>query len=59
MEIADKRGFEFKYTGGKIPELFERILPYAIALGLEQQWSRQFAKGVASCKTTFKLFSFT
>ena len=42
IEIADKHELEFKYTGGKTPELFERILPYAIALGLEQQWSRQF-----------------
>ena len=27
----------------KTPELYEKYLPYAIALGVEQQWSRQFA----------------
>ena len=27
----------------KTPELYETYLPYAIALGVEQQWSRQFA----------------
>ena len=27
----------------KTPELFERYLPYAIAFGVEEQWSQQFA----------------
>ncbi len=27
----------------KTPELFEQYLPYAIALGVEKQWSQQFA----------------
>jgi uncharacterized membrane protein len=27
----------------KTPELYEKYLPYAIALGVEKQWSRQFA----------------
>jgi uncharacterized membrane protein len=27
----------------KTPQLFERYLPYAIALGVEKQWSQQFA----------------
>jgi uncharacterized membrane protein YgcG len=27
----------------KTPQLYERFLPYAMALGVEEQWSRQFA----------------
>ncbi len=27
----------------RTPELYEKYLPYAVALGLEKQWSRQFA----------------
>jgi hypothetical protein len=27
----------------RTPELFERFLPYALALGVEQAWSEQFA----------------
>lgn len=28
----------------KTPELYEKYLPYAVALGVEKQWSKQFAK---------------
>jgi uncharacterized membrane protein YgcG len=28
----------------RTPELFERFLPYALALGVEQEWSEQFAE---------------
>ena len=42
IDIAEKQELDYKYAGGKTPELFERILPYAIALGVEEQWSRQF-----------------
>ena len=28
----------------KTPELFEKYLPYALALDVEQQWSEQFAE---------------
>jgi uncharacterized membrane protein len=36
------------------PELFERFLPYAIAMGVEQPWSEQFADvlGKASVEET-------
>jgi hypothetical protein len=32
---------------GRTPEQFEKFLPYAIALGVEQQWAERFA-GVLS-----------
>ncbi len=42
IEVAEKHDLEYRYSGGKTPELFERILPYAIALGIEQSWGKQF-----------------
>lgn len=33
---------------GKTPELFERFLPYALALGVEQQWGEQFSQVLAA-----------
>lgn len=32
---------------GKTPELFERFLPYALALGVEQAWANQFSEVLA------------
>jgi uncharacterized membrane protein len=31
----------------KTPELFERFLPYALALGVEQAWANQFSQVLA------------
>jgi uncharacterized membrane protein YgcG len=31
----------------KTPQLFERYLPYALALGVEQEWSKQFSEILA------------
>ena len=42
IDVAEKDDLEHKYSGGKTPELFERILPFAIALGIEQKWGKQF-----------------
>lgn len=51
IEVADKHELEYKYSGGKTPELFERILPYAIALGVEQEWGRQFENVLKNAST--------
>ncbi len=32
----------------RTPELFEKFLPYALALGVEQAWSEQFAGVLAA-----------
>ncbi|MCU0559043.1 MAG: DUF2207 domain-containing protein [Desulfobacterales bacterium] len=34
----------------RTPELFERFLPYALALGVEQQWAEQFAGELAAAR---------
>lgn len=35
----------------KTPELFERFLPYALALGVEQAWANQFSEVLAQAAT--------
>ncbi len=42
IEIAEKHELAYKNAGGKTPELFERILPYAIALEIDDIWGKQF-----------------
>lgn len=36
----------------KTPELFEKFLPYALALGVEKQWSKQFANVLTNAAVT-------
>lgn len=36
------------YPSTRTPDLFEKYLPYALALGVEQQWSEQFSEVLAS-----------
>jgi len=35
-------------AANKTPELFERFLPYAVALGVEQAWAEQFSQVLAT-----------
>lgn len=50
IELAEKHELDYKYPGGRTPELFEKYLPYALALGLEQIWSKQFADVLAKAQ---------
>ena len=43
IDLAERVELDYKYPKGRSPELFELYLPYALALGLEQQWGEQFA----------------
>ncbi|MBT3306651.1 MAG: DUF2207 domain-containing protein [Alphaproteobacteria bacterium] len=47
LSVAEKDRLEFLHPPEETPELFERFLPYALALGVENQWSEHFA-GVLS-----------
>ncbi len=38
IDIAERHELDFKHPKGRSPELFEEYLPYALALGVEQQW---------------------
>lgn len=42
IEVAEQHELAYKNAGGKTPQLFESILPYAIALEIEDIWGKQF-----------------
>jgi hypothetical protein len=50
LEIAEKDEMNLRNPPEKTPELFERYLPYALALGVEQAWGERFARILAGLK---------
>ncbi len=42
LSVAEKDELNFKHPPEKTPELFEKYLPYAIALDVEQEWGERF-----------------
>ena len=42
MSVAEKDRIEFHNAPEKNPEHFEKLLPFAMALGVEKQWAKQF-----------------
>jgi len=48
VDVAEKDELDQRYPAGRTPELFERYLPYAVALGIEQQWADRFADVIAT-----------
>lgn len=50
LEIAEKDELNLRNPPTKTPELFEALLPYALALGVDQQWSEKFASALASIR---------
>ena len=44
LEIAEKDEMNLRNPPDKTPELFERYLPFALALGVEQAWAERFAR---------------
>jgi uncharacterized membrane protein YgcG len=57
IDVAEKHDLEYKYSGGKTPELFERILPFAIALEIEQSWGEQFEDVLSQATTADSNYS--
>ena len=47
LAVAEKDRLEFLHPPDHTPELFERLLPHAMALDVENQWSRQFVNVLA------------
>ncbi len=43
LSTAEQHRLNILHPPDKTPDLFEKLLPYAIALGVENQWSQQFA----------------
>lgn len=48
LKATEEDRMNFRNPPDKTPELFEKYLPYALALGLEQKWSEQFATVLAN-----------
>ncbi len=44
LDVAEKDDLNIAHPPEKTPELFERYLPFAIALGVEQTWAEQFTQ---------------
>ena len=50
LEIAEKDEMNLRNPPEKTPALFERYLPFALALGVEQQWAERFARVLAGLR---------
>jgi uncharacterized membrane protein YgcG len=50
LEIAEKDEMNLRNPPEKTPQLFEAYLPFALALGVDQQWSERFASLLASIR---------
>ncbi len=44
LSVAEKERLDKLHPPEKSPELFERYLPYALALEVEQEWAEQFSE---------------
>jgi hypothetical protein len=50
LEVAEEEEMNLRNPPQKTPELFESLLPFALALGVDQQWSERFANLLASIR---------
>ena len=50
LEVAEKEELNLRNPPEKTPALFETLLPYALALGVEQAWSEKFASVLAAVR---------
>ena len=48
LSVAEEDRMNFHNPPERTPELFEKILPYALALGVEQAWGERFAGVLAA-----------
>jgi len=51
LSAAEKERLNILNPPEKTPELFEKYLPYALALDVENEWSEQFAEVLAAAST--------
>lgn len=50
LSVAEKDRLNLENPPDRTPELFDRFLPYALALDVEQQWAQQFAEILANAE---------
>jgi uncharacterized membrane protein YgcG len=48
LGVAEEERLEYLHPPDKTPELFERFLPYAVALDVENTWAKRFAGVLAA-----------
>jgi uncharacterized membrane protein YgcG len=48
LSATEEDRLQRMYPGGRTPEVYEKYLPYALALDVEQQWTNQFADVLAA-----------
>ncbi len=51
LEIAEKDELNLRNPPDKTPALFEQYLPFALALGVDQEWSERFAAVLAAIRS--------
>ncbi len=42
LQIAEKNRLDFHHAPEKSPQLFEKLLPYAMVLGVSEAWAKEF-----------------
>ncbi len=52
LEVAEKDEMNLRNPPEKTPALFEAYLPFALALGVDQEWAEKFAGVLASTRNT-------
>ena len=50
LEVAEKDELNLRNPPEKTPRLFEAYLPYALALGVDQEWAEKFAAVLAAVR---------
>jgi hypothetical protein len=50
LEVAERDELNLRNPPEKTPQLFEAYLPFALALGVDQQWSEKFAGILAAAR---------
>jgi uncharacterized membrane protein YgcG len=57
LSVAEKERLEMFHPPEKTPEIFEKYLPYALALDVENEWSEQFAEVLARVQVEGRAYS--
>ncbi|MDX9893654.1 MAG: DUF2207 domain-containing protein [Patescibacteria group bacterium] len=57
LTVTEKDRLNFHNPPNKTPELFEKFLPHALALGVEQKWAEQFSQVFAQLRQAGKTYA--
>lgn len=57
LSVAEKDRLNLENPPERTPQLFEKFLPYALALGVEQKWAEKFSDVLSKAETEQKGYS--